>query len=191
MDVLADEPVMSGPRAGELMSMSLALAVALAVGVSDAAGESRRQQHITPAQRAVVDAFVKAHLPEDAEEPSASREYIVGVAAADSPAVLVALYTVEEGNNWTQFMVAFKLDTLAYLGHSQVGGKGLRSVELTSASGSVIETTTLYYSDYDALCCPTVPGHSAFDAFEGGLAEEEARVSCDRWEAPTRARRRR
>jgi hypothetical protein len=88
----------------------------------------------------------------------------------------VVRYTLEAGTNWTLHLAAFDVATLKYVAHSKVGGKGLRSVDLKSVMGNVIEVDTLYYADTDALCCPSIGGHSTLDVLDGSIEEEDTRV---------------
>ncbi len=58
----------------------------------------------------------------------------------------------------------------------RVGGKGQPGVELELVANGRIEPSTKSYGAADALCCPSVVGHSWFELRAGSLEETESRL---------------
>ena len=90
---------------------------------------------------------------------------------------VVAVYTIESingGNNYSQFMVAFQKNNGSYKPTKPVlvGGNGYRSIDIGGVKGLVITLLTKNYADEDPLCCPSLPGKSWFFITEDGLVEK-------------------
>jgi len=90
----------------------------------------------------------------------------------DSQQNLVVLFTLEQGNNWTQFLAVFSGAEVKPVASARVGGKGNRSVALEGAARGEITISTKSYAPSDALCCPSVPGQSRMFLQGGALVEE-------------------
>lgn len=91
---------------------------------------------------------------------------------------VVAVYTIESingGNNYSQFLVAFQKNNGSYKPTKPVlvGGNGYRSIDIGEVEhGQVITLLTKNYADEDPLCCPSLPGKSWFFITEEGLVEK-------------------
>ncbi len=139
-----------------------------------------------------VDSFIKSqerirshkHTSLNRREYRETRRYMFGDVDGDKVPDLVVRYTLEEGNNWTIYIVAFKRPLMQHLAHARVGGKGYRGVELAAVADGVIEIKTGYYSRRDALCCPSVAGTSAYSIAKGVLIEDDMIVDCAGSEVP-------
>jgi hypothetical protein len=92
---------------------------------------------------------------------------LVGDLTNDGAPETVVLYTIESqgGRNLhIQYLAVFvrKNGRLSALTHSDVGGKSVRSVELTSIQDNSIMLVTMSYGPKDAQCCPSVKGTTRY-----------------------------
>ena len=106
-----------------------------------------------------------------------ARKIVVSLDKNNEIISVVAVYTIESingGNNYNQFMVAFQKNNESYKATKpvMVGGNGYRSIDIGEVKGLVITLLTKNYADEDPLCCPSLPGKSWFFITEDGLAEK-------------------
>lgn len=85
----------------------------------------------------------------------------------DGVSDLAVLYTIEGsagGLNWAQFLAVFirAKGELVPVTDTEVGAKGIRSVELQSIRNNVIFFKTLNYGPKDPACCPSEKGTTRF-----------------------------
>ena len=115
-----------------------------------------------------------------------ARKIIVSLDKNKEIISLVAVYTIESingGNNYSQFMVAFQKTNGAYKPTKPVlvGGNGYRSVDIEEVKhGQIITLLTKNYTDEDPLCCPSLPGKSWFFITEDGLVEKLLKFEATR-----------
>jgi hypothetical protein len=64
----------------------------------------------------------------------------------------------------------------------RAGGKGQRGVELKQVTKGRIELSTRNYGPRDAMCCPSLIGHSAFVVRSNVLEEIEASIEGGGWQ---------
>jgi len=149
---------------------------------------------LTKKEIRAVDAFIKGqerirshkYVSLNRTEYRDARQYLLGDLNGDKFPDLVVRYTLEEGNTWTLYLAVFRRPSMQHLAHALVGGKGYRSVDLNTVANGLIEVKILYYSSYDGLCCPSVPGTSVYYIAEKSLREGEVRVDCTQWKPPER-----
>ncbi len=60
--------------------------------------------------------------------------------------------------------------------HTEIGGKSVRSVELTSVDNNAIQLETLSYGPKDASCCPSIKGTTQYVLAGKTLREQKRRV---------------
>jgi hypothetical protein len=134
-----------------------------------------------PAQgpdKAVIDKFISGQATElGGEENGKARKAIAGDINNDGVSDLAVLYTIEGvdgGNNYTQYLAVFvRLQgVLVPIAHTEVGGKGNRSVGLESIRNNVIVLTTLSYGPDDPMCCPSKKGTARFVLANGKLVSQ-------------------
>jgi hypothetical protein len=126
----------------------------------------------------LVDDFIRTeakHLGGTAYEKA--RKIVVSLDKNKEIISVVAVYTIESingGNNYSQFMVAFQKNNGSYKPTKPVlvGGNGYRSIDIGGVKGLVITLLTKNYADEDPLCCPSLPGKSWFFITEDGLVEK-------------------
>jgi len=136
------------------------------------------QETLTPTEERAVNALVAhqakrlARANEPVDEFRDARKVAHGELDGDGQRDLVLLFTLEQGNNWTQFLAAFSGPDVNPVATARVGGKGERSIALSSVTDRRIGITTMSYRPSDALCCPSVAGRSWFALRRGALVEE-------------------
>ncbi len=112
----------------------------------------------------VIDRFIAGQASrEGGEEYGGARKVVAGDLNRDGVPDLAVLYTVEGqhgSNNYVQYLAVFirARGTLVPVGHTVVGGKSRRGVELKSVRGNTIFLKTLSYGPKDASCCPSRRG---------------------------------
>lgn len=117
---------------------------------------------------AVVDKFIAEQASrEGGEEYEEARKVVAGDLNRDGIPDLAVLYTVEGqhgSNNYVQYLAVFirVRGALVPAGHTAVGGKSRRGVELQSVRGGTIFLKTLSYRPKDASCCPSRRGVTRF-----------------------------
>jgi hypothetical protein len=136
---------------------------------------------LSPPEAKAVKAFIDSMARERTRGGDATQEYLGGRRATrgdldgDGKSELVVLFTLEQGNVWTQFLSVFGSGT-KHLASLRVGGKGQRGVGLERVTNGRIELSTKNYGASDALCCPSIVGHSWFELRAGSLEEMESRL---------------
>ena len=132
----------------------------------------------TKAVKTFIDSLAKRRAKDGdaAEEFVGGRRTVRGDVDGDGTADLVVLFTLEQGNTWTQFLGLFG-GANKPLASGRVGGKGQRSVELQQVSDGRVELSTKNYGPSDALCCPSVEGRSWFVLRAGALEEVESLIT--------------
>ena len=117
---------------------------------------------------AAIDSFIarQAHR-ERGEEYREARKVVVGDLTHDGAPETVVLYTIEgQGgrNLYVQYLAVFtrQKGKLSALTRAEVGGKSVRSVELTSVEDDAILLETMGYAPKDASCCPSVRGATRY-----------------------------
>jgi hypothetical protein len=140
---------------------------------------------ITSAQQdngsAVIDAYIarQAHRERGEEYPDA-RKVITGDLTHDGTPETIVLYTIESqggGNLYIQYLAVFtrRNGKLSPLTHVEVGGKSVRSVELTSVQNNSILLGTMSYGPKDPQCCPTVNGTTKYVLVGKTLREQKTK----------------
>ncbi len=161
-------------------------------GAVSYAGSPASMPELTKKEIRAVDSFIGSqvrirshkYLSLNSLEYRDARQYIVGNLNGEN--ALVVRYTLEESNNWTLYLAVFRKSSMQHIAHDRVGGKGYRSVDLNGIANGGIKLNVLYYSPYDGLCCPSVPGTSLYSITGNSLREDEVRVDCTQWKAPER-----
>jgi hypothetical protein len=97
----------------------------------------------------------------------------------------VVLYTIEgQGgrNLYVQYLAVFtrQKGKLSALTRTEVGGKSVRSVELTSVEDDAILLETMGYAPKDASCCPSVKGATRYVLSGRTLRERKQGASQER-----------
>ena len=139
----------------------------------------------TPAQQdndsAAIDAYIARQARrERGVEYGEARKVVVGDLTHDGTPETVVLYTIEgqRGSNlYIQYLAVFarcngKLSPLTY---AEVGGKSVRSVELTSVENNSILLDTMSYGPKDPQCCPTVKGVTKYVLAGRTLREQKTK----------------
>lgn len=143
---------------------------------------SAPQPSLSPVESTAVKAFIdslakqRTRGGDKVEEFVGGRRITRGDLDGDGKADLIVLFTLEQGNVWTQFMSVFGVGSAA-LANARVGGKGQRSVELRQVTDGRVELSTKNYGPSDALCCPSVVGHSWFVLRANALEETESLIA--------------
>ena len=175
--------------------MRIVLTVCLLfIATASFAGPDPSQPTLTEKEIRAVDAFIKKqerirshkNVSLNRVEYKEARQYMLGDVNGDKVPDLVVYYSLVEGNTWNLFIAVFKRPCMQNPVNARVGGKGYRGIELSRVAEGLIEVKTKYYSPYDALCCPSVPGTSVYYLAEGALIEGEVRVNCTEWKPPER-----
>jgi len=130
-----------------------------------------------------IDAYIsrQAHR-ERGEEYREARKVINGDLTHDGTPETVVLYTIESqgGRNlYIQYLAVFtrRNGKLSPLTHVEVGGKSVRSVELTSVENNSILLDTMSYGPRDPQCCPTVKGTTKYVLVGKTLHEQKQKIS--------------
>lgn len=136
--------------------------------------------------RTAIDNFIARQAKhEQGEEYPEARKVLVGDLTHDGEPETVVLYTIEGqggSNLYLQYLAVFvrRKGKLAPLTHANVGGKSVRSVELTAVGSNSILLDTLNYGPKDASCCPSVKGTTRYVLSGGTLHEQKRRKSTAR-----------
>jgi len=135
---------------------------------------------------AAIDTFItrQAHR-ERGEEYREARKVVVGDLTHDGAPETVVLYTIEgQGgrNLYVQYLAVFtrQKGKLSALTRAEVGGKSVRSVELTSVEDDAILLETMGYAPKDASCCPSVRGETRYVLSGKTLREQKQGASQER-----------
>jgi len=132
---------------------------------------------LSSAESKAVKALIDSQAKEDSTRQGRAREFVGGRRFArgdldaDRKDELVVLFTLERGNVWSQFLGVLGLGSTP-LARKRVGKKGERKVELAGTMNGSIEPATGTYGGADALCCPSIRGHSWF-VLRGTVLEED------------------
>jgi len=126
-----------------------------------------------------IDAYLSRQARrERGEEYREARKVVVGDLTHDGTPETVVLYTIESqggSNLYIQYLAVFarRNGKLSPLTHVEVGGKSVRSVELTSVQNNSILLDTLSYGPKDPQCCPTVKGATKYVLVGRTLREQK------------------
>ena len=142
--------------------------------VSDGVTSPRQDQDTA----AIDNHIARQARRERGEEYREARKVVSGDLTHDGVAETAVLYTIEgqRGSNlYLQYLAVFarqngKLSAVAYV---QVGGKSLRSVELSSIENDAIQLETLRYGPKDPQCCPSVKGKTRYVLSNRRLREQK------------------
>jgi hypothetical protein len=143
---------------------------------------STKAEVLTPIEAKAVNAYISREAARRARGGEAVEEFVGarrigrGDVDGDGRDDLVVLYTLERGNDWTQFVAVFGGPRGRPLASTRVCGKGQRSVDLGGVTDRRIELATKRYGPSDALCCPSVAGHAWLSLRAGALEEVESVV---------------
>lgn len=93
----------------------------------------------------------------------------------------VALYTHEDpegngGNDYEQRLAVFSNPINRAVLDERVGGKAYRSVSLSKVASKLVRFDVKFYDQDDALCCPSVPGSTAYTYHPHALSEISTKV---------------
>jgi hypothetical protein len=140
---------------------------------------------LSVAERRIVDSFIASQTgPVDPECASCNpleypeyRQYLLADVTGDGIPDVLVRYTLEEGNNWTLFLVVFDRVGMRCIVNQKVGGKGYRSVDIQSARENSIDLRAELYAMSDALCCPSIPATVHLVLSNGAV--DEASVDLD------------
>lgn len=131
----------------------------------------------------VIDSFIARQAQrERGEEYREARKVLVGDLTHDGTPETVVLYTIESqrgSNLYLQYLAVFARQNgkLSGLTHMVVGGKSIRSIELTSVENNSIVLDTTSYGPKDASCCPSVKGTTRYVLAGRKLREQKRKVS--------------
>jgi hypothetical protein len=126
---------------------------------------------------AVIDKFIASQArKEEGSEPDGIRKVITGDLNRDGVPDAAVLFTIEGQNgtnNYVQYLAVFlrKNGRLVYAAHKQVGGKNMRSIELTSIKDNLMFCDTTDYAKRDPSCCPTIKGRTSYALVRNKLTE--------------------
>ena len=146
---------------------------------------------------AAIDTFIARQARrERGEEYREARKIVTGDLTHDGAPETVVLYTIEgqRGRNlYVQYLAVFTRHKgkLSALTRTEVGGKSVRSVELTSVEDDAILLATMGYAPKDASCCPSVKGATRYVLSGRTLREQKQRASQDRRETQRSLKRQR
>jgi hypothetical protein len=135
---------------------------------------------LSSAESQAINVFIKGQAKQRTsggnivEEFPGGRQIARGDLDGDGKADLVVLFTLEQGNVWTQFLSVFGSENKPFA-TMRVGGKGRREVELRQVTDRRVELATKNYGPLDALCCPSIVGHSWLVLHGDQLEEAEFR----------------
>lgn len=127
-----------------------------------------------------IEAYISRQARrEKGEEYREARKVVAGDLTHDGTPETVVLYTIESqgGRNlYIQYLAVFarRNGKLSPLAHVEVGGKSVRSVELTSIENNSIVLDTMSYGPNDPQCCPTVKGATKYLLVGRTLREQKA-----------------
>ena len=118
---------------------------------------------------------------ERGEEYEDARTVMAGDLNGDGVPETVVLYTIESqggSNNYVQYLAVFvrRRGDLVAVTHTAVGGKGRRSVDLTSVNNRRVNLKTLSYAPADASCCPTLKASTSY-VLQGRVLREKIHSS--------------
>lgn len=136
---------------------------------------------LSPAESRAVKAFIEGQVKQRTRGSDIVEEFLGGRRSTrgdldgDGKADLVVLFTLEQGNVWTQFLSVFGSANKP-LATIRVGGKGQREVELRQVTDGRVELATKNYGPSDPLCCPSMAGHSWLVLHADSLEEAESRI---------------
>lgn len=136
---------------------------------------------LSAAESKAVKAFIEGQAKQRTRGGDIVEEFLGGRRTSrgdldgDGKADLVVLFTLEQGNVWTQFLSVFGSANKP-LATMRVGGKGQREVELRQVTDGRVELATKNYGPSDALCCPSMVGHSWLVLHGDSLEEAESRI---------------
>ena len=174
--MLCPIPNNKNKKAGGL-SITLAIALFLFLWPAGIASASQDRDAV------VIDTFIARQARrERGKEYREARDVLVGDLTHDGRSETVVLYTIEgqRGSNlYIQYLAVFvrqkgKLSALTY---TEVGGKSMRSVELTLVENNSVFLKTMSYGPKDASCCPSVKGTTRYVLVGRSLREQEPRAS--------------
>jgi hypothetical protein len=104
------------------------------------------------------------------------REWVGGDLNGDGRVDYVVLYTIENGNNYSTYLVALLQETRGYraIAPVKVGGRGKRFVHLDSVARGRIKLQVERFAASDPLCCPSLKSATEFSLKNGSLSERAA-----------------
>ena len=129
----------------------------------------------------VIDTYISRQARrERGEEYGEARKVVAGDLTHDGTPETVVLYTIEGqggSNLYIQYLAVFvrRNGKLSPLTHAEVGGKSVRSVELTSVQNNSILLETMSYGPKDPQCCPTVKGTTKYVLVGRTLREQKTK----------------
>jgi hypothetical protein len=105
------------------------------------------------------------------------REWGEGDLNGDSLIDYVVLYTIENGNNYSMYMMALLRQGEGYrtIMPVKVGGRGKRLVHIDSIAGGRIKLRTEGFGPKDPLYCPGLKSETEYSLKNGALSERGRR----------------
>jgi hypothetical protein len=114
------------------------------------------------------------------EEYKEERDYFFNDVNKDGIKDLIIQYTLEKGNNWNIYLAVIIGKEYKDNCYILIARKGFRSATIKEIddSGKII-IELLYYSETDALCCPSIKGMTKYSYVNKNLNEIDApRIIC-------------
>lgn len=75
------------------------------------------------------------------------------------------------GNHHETYLKAFLGKELKEIPTIEIGGRGMRLISSVKVIKDAVEVETLTYGEQDAMCCPSVTGHTQFAIQSGKFIE--------------------
>lgn len=135
-----------------------------------------------------ITAFIyRQAQQEHGEEYTDARKTMTGDLNGDGKPEIVVLYTIEGHDhsiNYEQHLAVFvhRHAHLVPIIHLNVGGKGIRFVDLVSIDKKMIHLDVILYDYDDALCCPSIKSSTSYILTGKKLLEQKRKAGISRHE---------